>query len=72
MKTDHKAYEHITLSSRIYDVMDHPAFDNWGHLIFPWEPQIFPEHDHAGCAGTPLVAYKQRCPVYGGWGKPHD
>lgn len=36
MKIENKMYEHITLNSRIYDVMKYPAFDEWGHLIFPW------------------------------------
>lgn len=37
MKTVNKTYKHITLNSQIYSVMNHPAFSNWGHLIFPWD-----------------------------------
>ena len=37
MKTENDRYKHITTNSRIYDVMAHPAFGDWGHLIFPWD-----------------------------------
>lgn len=30
-------YEHISLDDSIYDVIDHPAFQGYGHLIFPWD-----------------------------------
>ena len=52
-------YRHITLDDRIHDVMRHPAFGDFGPLLFTW-------HDHSS-RGYPKGATMREMPDYDLW-----